>query len=208
MFPSGRYGQRLRTLTGVGLAIVALVGAVAVGYALGGAWSRLTTLRLRWRRVLVAAVVAQTGGALVGVLGYGDPRRAYVIGLAASALCAAAFCARNLRVAGVPLVTLGLLANATVVAVNGAMPVSVSAASRAGVSVVEIAAGNDDRHKIADPATPLRMLGDVIPVPLPVRSEIVSPGDVLVAAGLAELVVMGMLRRRRDEMGDVIPTEE
>ena len=194
---------------------MALVGAIAVGYALGGTWSRLTTLRLRWRRFLVAAVVAQTGGALVGVLGYGDPRRAYVIGLAASALCAAAFCARNQRIAGVPLVTLGLLANATVVAVNGAMPVSVAAASRAGVSVVEIAAGSDDRHKIADSTTSLRMLGDVIPVPLPVRSEIVSPGDVLVAAGLAELVVMGMLRRRRDEMGvahrartDVIPTEE
>jgi hypothetical protein len=184
----------------VGLAIVVLVGAVAVGYALGGAWSRLIALRLRWRRLIVAAVIAQSGGALLGLLGYGDPRRAYVIGLAASALCAAAFCAWNLRVAGVPLVTLGLLANATVVAVNGAMPVSVSAASRAGVSVIEIAAGHDDRHKIADSDTGLRMLGDVIPVPLPVRSEIVSPGDVLVAAGLAELVVMGMLRRRRDEM--------
>ena len=186
---------------------MALVGSVAVGYALGGTWARLTALRLRWRRFLVAAVVAQTGGALVGVLGYGDPRRAYVIGLAVSALCAAAFCAWNLRVAGVPLVTVGLLANATVVAVNGAMPVSVSAASRAGVSVVEIAAGNDDRHKIADSGTTLRALGDVIPVPLPVRSEIVSPGDVLVAAGLAELVVMGMLRRRRDEM-DLSATEE
>jgi hypothetical protein len=184
----------------VGLAIVVLVGAVAVGYALGGAWSRLIALRLRWRRLIVAAVIAQSGGALLGLLGYGDPRRAYVIGLAASALCAAAFCAWNLRVAGVPLVTLGLLANAMVVAVNGAMPVSVSAASRAGVSVIEIAAGHDDRHKIADSDTGLRMLGDVIPVPLPVRSEIVSPGDVLVAAGLAELVVMGMLRRRRDEM--------
>jgi len=184
----------------VGLAIVVLVGAVAVGYALGGTWSRLIAMRLRWRRLIVAAVIAQSGGALLGLLGYGDPRRAYVIGLAASALCAAAFCAWNLRVAGVPLVTLGLLANATVVAVNGAMPVSVSAASRAGVSVIEIAAGHDDRHKIADSGTGLRLLGDVIPVPLPVRSEIVSPGDVLVAAGLAELVVMGMLRRRRDEM--------
>jgi hypothetical protein len=174
-----------------------------VGYALGGNWSRLTVLRLRWRRLVVAAVVAQTGGALVGVLGYGDPRRAYVAGLAASALCAAAFCSRNLRVAGVPLVTLGLVSNALVVACNGAMPVSVSAAARAGVSVVDIAAGRDTRHEIAGAGTTLRLLGDVIPVPLPVRSEVVSPGDVLVAAGLAELVVLGMLRRsgrRRGEM--------
>ena len=183
----------------MGLAVVALVGAVAVGYALGGSWARLTSLHLRWRRFVVAAVVAQLGGALVGVLGYGDPRRAYVVGLGASALCAAAFCARNLRVAGVPLVTLGLVSNALVVALNGAMPVSVAAADRADVPVIDIAAGQDDRHTIAGPGTTLRFLGDVIPVPLPVRSEIVSPGDVLVAAGLAELVVMGMLRRRRTD---------
>jgi len=177
--------------------VVALVGAVAVGYALGGTWSRLTTLTLRWRRFIVAAVVAQAGGALVGVLGYGDPRRAYVVGLATSALCAAAFCTRNLRVAGVPLVTIGLIVNAVVVAANGAMPVSTSAAERAGVSLVDIASGRDSRHEIAGTATTLRFLGDVIPVRMPVRSEVVSPGDVLVAAGLAELVVMGMMRRQR-----------
>jgi hypothetical protein len=183
----------------VGLAVVALVGAVAVGYALGGSWSRLTSLHLRWRRFVVAAVVAQLGGALVGVLGYGDPRHTYVVGLAASALCAAAFCARNLRVAGVPLVTLGLLSNALVVALNGAMPVSVSAAHRADVPVIDIANGHDSRHTIADSATTLRFLGDVIAVPLPLRSEVISPGDVLVAAGLTELIVMGMLKRRRDD---------
>jgi len=183
----------------VGLAVIALVGAVAVGYALGGSWSRLTSLHLRWRRFVVAAVVAQLGGALVGVLGYGDPRHAYVVGLATSALCAAAFCARNMRVAGVPLVTLGLLSNALVVALNGAMPVSVSAAHRADVPVIDIATGHDTRHKIATSATTLSFLGDVIAVPLPFRSEVISPGDALVAAGLAELVVMGMLRRRRSD---------
>jgi hypothetical protein len=170
-----------------------------VGYALGGNWSRLTSLQLRWRRFVVAAVVAQLGGALVGVLGYGDPRRAYVLGLAASALCAAAFCARNLRVAGVPLVTLGLSSNALVVALNGAMPVSVSAASRANVPVIDIATDHDSRHTIAGSRTTLGVLGDVIPVPLPLRSEVISPGDVLVAAGLAELVVIGMVRRRRTD---------
>ena len=189
----------------MGLAVIALVGAAAVGYALGGSWSRLTSLHLRWRRFVVAAVVAQLGGALVGVLGYGDPRHAYVVGLAASALCAAAFCARNLRVAGVPLVTLGLLSNALVVALNGAMPVSISAAHRASVPIVDIATGHDSRHTIADSGTTLRFLGDVIAVPLPFRAEVISPGDVLVAAGLAELVVMGMLRRPRTEE---IPTNQ
>ena len=45
--------------------------------------------------------------------------------------------------------------------------------------------------------TTLRWLGDVIPVPLPVRPEVVSPGDVLIAAGLGEFVLLGMRPRRR-----------
>jgi hypothetical protein len=202
-FPA--YGPEDAQTTDVGLALVALVGAVAVGYALGGSWAALTGLQLRRRRFVVAAVVAQTGGALVGLLGAADPRRAYVDGLAASAVCAAAFCARNLRVAGVPLVTLGLIANATVVALNGAMPVSIVAAFHAGVPIVDISAGNDPRHEIAGTGTTWRTLGDVIPVSLPVRPEVVSPGDVLVAAGLAELIVVGMRRRRASSIAADVP---
>lgn len=180
----------------MGLAVVALVGAVAVGYLFGGSWARLTSVRLRRRRFVLAAVIAQGGGALVGVAGVADPSRAYVVGLAASAACAGAFCWRNLTVPGVPLVTTGLIANALVVALNGAMPVSIVAALHAGVPIAQIAAGDDARHDIAGTGTALRPLGDVIPVPLPWRPEVVSPGDVLVAAGLAELVAVGMLRRR------------
>ncbi|HET6817730.1 MAG TPA: DUF5317 family protein [Mycobacteriales bacterium] len=198
----------------MGLTIVVLVGAVVVGYALNGTWAGLTTLRLRWRRLVVAAVVAQTGGAALGVLGVTDARHGYVLGLAASALCAAAFCALNLHVPGVPLVTLGLVANALVVTLNGAMPVSIVAALRAGVPITDIAAGYDARHDIAGAGTQWRTLGDVIPLPLPLRPEVVSPGDVLVASGLGELVVMGMLRRRvagggrRRAVMEVEPTEE
>lgn len=185
----------------MGLTIVVLVGAVAVGYALNGTWSGLTTLRLRWRRMVVAAVIAQTGGAALGILGVTDARRGYVVGLALSAICAAAFCVGNLHVPGVPLVTIGLAANALVVTLNGAMPVSIVAALRAGVPITDIAAGYDARHDIAGVGTEWRSLGDVIPLPLPLRPEVVSPGDVLVASGLGELVVMGMLRRRVSGVG-------
>src|SRR3954464_892012 len=193
---SRRCGARGRRLAGVGLTIVVLVGAVAVGYALNGTWAGLTTLRLRWRRMVVAAVVAQTGGATLGILGVTDARRGYVLGLALSAMCAAAFCVGNLHVPGVPLVTLGLAANALVVTLNRAMPVSIVAALHAGVPITDIAAGYDARHTIADEGTVLPSLGDVVPLPLPIPPEVVSAGDVLVAAGLGELVVMGMRRRR------------
>jgi hypothetical protein len=48
----------------------------------------------------------------------------------------------------------------------------------------------------AGPATRLPWLGYFVPVPLPLLPQVVSPGDVLVAAGAAQLVVTGMLRRR------------
>ena len=176
--------------------MVALVGAVAVGLAFGGRWSRLTQLRLQWRALVVAAVLAQGGGALIGIAGLANARSSYVVGLAVSAACGAVFCARNLRIAGVPLLTLGLLCNALVVALNGAMPVSVHAALRAGVPLADIV--GDARHRVADAGTTLRPLADIIPVPLPARPEVVSAGDVLVAAGLAELISVGMLRRRAD----------
>src|SRR4051812_5876151 len=165
--------------------------------------------------MVVAAVVAQTGGAALGILGVTDARRGYVVGLALSAMCAAAFCVGNRAVPGVPLVTLGLAANALVVTLNGAMPVSIVAALRAGVPITDIAAGYDARHDIAGEGTVWRSLGDVVPLPLPLRPEVVSPGDVLVASGLGELLVMGMLRRRvsgagqrRAVMDDDNSTEE
>jgi hypothetical protein len=126
-----------------------------------------------------------------------DHSNFYLAGLAVSAAAALVFCLTNLGLPGVPLITLGLVANALVVGLNGAMPVSIFAASRADVSITSIAAGNDPRHTIAGYGVTWRSLGDVIPVPLPVRPEVASPGDILVVAGLGELIVLGM-RRRRD----------
>jgi hypothetical protein len=191
------------------LAVVVLVAAVALGLCAGGSWRRLADLPLHRLSLVVGAVLAQAGGAVVGLLGVADQSTSYVVGLGLSAGLALVFCARNVWVAGVPLVTGGLCLNALVVAANGAMPVSIDAAYHARVPIVTIAAGTDARHEIAGDGTALSWLGDVVPVPLPVRPEVVSAGDVLVVAGLAELVVLGMLPggavvrwRRREELGD------
>jgi hypothetical protein len=178
----------------MGLAVLVLAGAGLLGFVLGGSISPLATLPLRGRGLVVVAVVAQAAGGLAAWAA--DSSAAYALGLTASALAALGFCLRNLHVRGVPLVTLGLLLNATVVLANGAMPVSTTAASRAGTSTASIAAGSDPRHVLAGDATTLRALGDIVPVPLPLQPEVASPGDVLVAAGLAELLCLGMRRRR------------
>jgi hypothetical protein len=166
-------------------ALVVLVAALAIGYARGGDLDRLGRLPLRDKRLVVAALALQVLGALAG--GW-----RYPAGLAASALLVAVFLARNRGVRGTGLLALGLLSNALVVALNGAMPVSEAAAGRAGATTQDILNGSDARHEIAGPGTRLRWLGDVIPVPAPWRPEVVSPGDVAVAAGLAQLVLLGM----------------
>jgi hypothetical protein len=179
----------------VALALILLVGAAALALATGGSWAQLSALPLKGVRLVVIAVIAQVvGGVLARV---SNLHGFYPAGLGISALAGLAFCLRNIRLAGVPLVTLGLLCNALVVLMNGAMPVSVAAAARANVPIAEIAAGQDARHNIADSATTLRWLGDVIPVPLPWRPEVVSPGDGLIAAGLGEFVLLGIRPRRR-----------
>ena len=168
------------------LVLVVLAVALAVGWARGGSLDRLGDLPLRSRRLVVAALLAQLLGTVVG-----GPF--YPVGLALSAGLVVAFLARNRGIRGTGLVAAGLLANALVVGVNGAMPVSADAAARAGVGIQDLLTGADARHELAGAATRLRWLGDVVPVPLPLRPEVVSPGDVLVAAGLGQLVALGMV---------------
>jgi hypothetical protein len=178
----------------VGLTLAILVGATALATAAGGRLGRLADRPILAGRLVVVAVAAQVIGALLTrATGQGAW---YIAGLALSAVAALAVCLRNRRLAGLGLVATGLVANAIVVGLNAAMPVSATAAARAGVPVATIAAGDDPRHELAGPSTRLRGLGDVVPVPLPWRPEVVSPGDVLIIAGLAEFVFLGMRPRR------------
>ena len=167
------------------LVLAVLLGALVVGWARGGSLEQLGDLPLRDRWLVLAALAAQALGAVVG-----GP--AYPAGLVLSALLAVAFLLRNRGTRGTGLVGLGLVANALVVGANGAMPVSVEAASRAGVSLVAVQVGEDLRHELLDEDTRLPWLADVVPVPLPRVAQVVSPGDVLVAAGVGQLVVVGM----------------
>ena len=174
-------------------ALVVLVAALGVGFARGGDLDRLGGLPLRDKRLVVAALLLQVAGGVSG--GW-----RYPAGLAASAVLVAVFLSRNRGVRGTGLVAAGLLLNAVVVGLNGAMPVSADAMGRARLSTQDILSGADPRHELEDAATRLAVLGDRVPVLLPAHPEIVSAGDVLVAAGLAELVVVGMgsvARRRR-----------
>jgi hypothetical protein len=173
----------------VGLVVVAVLTALAVGRLAGGSCAGLTGLVLRRRRLVVAALVAQLVGVVVG-----GP--VHAAGLLVSSGLVAAFLVANRGVPGTGLVAVGLAANALVVVLNGAMPVAPGAAERAGTATQDLLAGTDPRHELVHGTTRLPWLADVVPVPLPLRPEVVSPGDVLVTAGLAQLVAAAMLAGR------------
>jgi Family of unknown function (DUF5317) len=172
----------------VGLASLILVLALIAGRLAGGRVTELGEIRLRAGALLVVVLVAQVIGSLIAPV---QPPM-YALGLVASAAAAALFAYRNRHLAGVPLAAIGLLLNALVVVLNGAMPVSAHAAARAGVAVEQVAPPDDPRHEVIGPRTRLRFLSAVIPVPIPGQREVDSPGDVLIAAGIGLLVISGM----------------
>jgi hypothetical protein len=160
------------------LVLLVMVLAAGAAVATGGRFGRLAGNTLTGVHWLAAAAIGQLLGSLFG-------GTAYPVGLIGSAVCIAVFLRMNLRHPGVGLLALGFFGNAVVVALNGAMPVSLNALARAGVSGAVV---TDPRHEISGAGTRLPWLGDVVPVALPGLGQAISPGDVLIAAGAGLLL--------------------
>ena len=160
------------------LVLLVMVLAAGAAVATGGRFGRLAGTTLTGVHWLAAAAIGQLLGSLFG-------GTAYPVGLIGSAVCIAVFLRMNLRHPGVGLLALGFFSNAVVVALNGAMPVSLDALARAGVSGAVV---TDPRHEISGAGTRLPWLGDVVPVALPGLGQAISPGDVLIAAGAGLLL--------------------
>ena len=172
------------------LALLAIGAGVMVGFARGGGLARLVTLRPRRNRLLVTAIGLHALGVLAGWLW--APLLPVLVSLSWALLAYYAW--MNRPIPGTILIAVGLAANAAVLLVNGAMPVSETAAARAGADHTAILVGGD--HEPEDSHTRLPWLGKVVPVAFPPRPEVVTPGDVSVAAGIAVLLGMGLTGRR------------
>jgi hypothetical protein len=182
----------------MGLVLLTVGLAAGAGRLAGGRLRALDRLPYRGLGLLGWAVGTLAAGVALAATGL-PARAAEGVALAGAAGLVAAFCLRSRAVPGLGLVGAGLLLNAAVVLGNGGMPVSAYAAVRAGVDPVEASA--DARHLPAAAGTALPWLGDVIPVPLPVRPEVVSAGDLLGAAGLGQLVLTAMMSGRATRRG-------
>jgi Family of unknown function (DUF5317) len=175
----------------VTLVLLALAGGVIFGYARGGRLARLLRLPLRRNRLLLTAITLYVLGVLAGLVW--QPLLGLLFGLAWLTIGFYAWI--NRAVQGMALLAAGLAANGVVMLLNAAMPVSVAAVERAGADASALLAPAE-RTELG-PDTLLPWLGKTVPVAFPPRPEVVSPGDVAVAAGLALLVAAGMTGPRR-----------
>lgn len=179
------------------LVVLTVAGGLIAGRLRGGRVRSLAGVGVRGLVLLAAGLGAQVAGELAGGV-------VLTVCLAALVLLTLVFLARNRHLAGTGLIACGLLANAAVLAANGAMPVSADAAARAGVPAASVAGSG---HVLAGADTSLRVLSDQIPLPLPGSAQVLSPGDVLVVAGIGCLVAGAMIcRPERRDGGSPRPT--
>jgi hypothetical protein len=162
-----------------GLALV--VGAVA-GVARGGRPGNIGRHRLRawWLVVIGFGLQVATDRLALGSFG--------TVAALAGAAALLAFAALNPQVVGIGVVAVGVAANALVIGLNNGMPVRPRAVVAAHIATAaeEPALSYGYRHHRQSAADRLVALADIIPVP-PVH-EVVSFGDLILAAGVAAAV--------------------
>ncbi len=159
-------------------ALLIVLGFVA-GLLRGGSIRNLTTTRFRHVEILVAGLALQLAVTFLG--GTFFEENGYLVVLVAN-VAAAAFMFFNRHQPGMILAAAGLVLNAIVITLNGGMPVSERAVEIAGAPVLD----PEGEHVVLSGESKLPWLTDVIPIPI--AGSVLSPGDILLALGLAWLV--------------------
>ena len=162
--------------------LLAVAAGLGIGLLAGGRLQFLGSRNLRRWPLLLAGLAAQP---LSGRLD-GDVSTVLLVGSYALLL---AFALANVAVVGMWLVATGIALNLVVIAANSGMPVRPSALRAAGVVDAGAVSGLPlaAKHHLERPSDRLVVLADIIPVS-PLR-EVVSFGDVVMAVGVADVVV-------------------
>lgn len=167
----------------MGFTAVAVVVGLALGLAAGGRLTNLGRSPLRWWGALWAGVLLQVVGEVVELR-----RPVAVVFVLASYTALGVFALANLARRGMPVVLVGLTLNAVVIGVNGSMPVREDAIAAAGIDAAAVDAVDlGSKRHLEERSDHLTALADVIPLrPL---HQVVSFGDLILAAGMVVLLV-------------------
>ncbi len=161
--------------------------AIASAVVRGGRLTNLADIKLRLWWLLPLGFVLQAGTAF---LPDGKPwgRTAGVGMVLVSYLPLILVVWLNRERSGMWLTGVGILMNATVITLNGGMPVLTEAAQVAGGFADEVAIREVYKHVILDQSTRLPFLADVIPLRLFGQGQVISLGDVFLAVGLGRFL--------------------
>ncbi len=168
--------------------------SVLVGRLLGGRLPGLARIGLRWTPLAVLGLALQL------VPGSRGPIALVLLYVSFALLAVFAIANGRAGVPGAWLILVGIWLNFTVIAVNQGMPVSREALVRSDQldTLAALVEEGGAKHHLTRPSDRLLFLADVIALGPPVR-QAVSAGDLVVYAGVAWMVVIGMRAGRADE---------
>ena len=175
------------------LVLVTFALALLVGYLFRGRLSALGTVKVRWAPLAFVGLALQ----FAPLPGHAWPMAMLYL----SFVLLFVFTMANVRVAGFPLILIGVILNFTVIAANDGMLVTRQAlvASGQANTLTSLIEHGGAKHHIAGPGDHLLFLGDVIAVRQ--IQQAVSLGDIFTYGGVFWLIVAGM-RRREDPVTD------
>jgi hypothetical protein len=169
-----------------------IAAALAIAVLIGGDVRRLSQIRIRHLELLLAAFVAKVAVALLGTahtqIAVNAARPLNVIG----AVLLLAVVWFNRRIPGAILFGSGLTLNLIViVAFRGRMPVLVPHDADPNSAVLALLRGGlDPLHVALEHPQGLWFLGDILAIPsIGGHSSLVSIGDLVMAAGVAWLII-------------------
>jgi hypothetical protein len=186
------------------LLLAALCVGLALGVATGGKLGNLANLRFRWPFFVLAVLLLREVGVLTPLSRVEGAQIVYAVSLAG--LVAWTIWHVD-RLTGVWLVSIGAALNLIVIAANGGrMPVAPELAAHGSHVLVD--RGIVGQYVLMGSGTHLNWLSDWLALPGPVGEwlpEAYSPGDVVVALGIAVVAFLAT-RRRADTISVVEET--
>jgi hypothetical protein len=166
--------------------LLALAIGLVAGLLTGGSITNFARLRFRWPMLVIAAVVVREAVLLTPLNRVDGAQYVYALSLAAIVVWTIP---HFKQLPGIWLVTIGGGLNLVVILANGGrMPVAAGLAGR----LAQL--GHSGQYTLMGSSTQLNTLGDWISFgPIP---EVYSPGDVVIALGLAVVAFLGTRPRK------------
>jgi DHA3 family macrolide efflux protein-like MFS transporter len=177
--------------------IAGILLGLLLGLRAGGRLENLANIQLRWPLLLIAAVLVRFGteGLLNLNVGVVDQLRVPLLATGFVLLLIGLWINRGYP--GLSIAFVGILLNGIVIVVNGGhMPIWATSLAAAGLAPQDVTSA---LHFVvpgeaSDFFLRALILGDIIPVPIPIVQNVASLGDLFLTAGLAFFLFASVVR--------------